>query len=33
MKKLSILSLHLNYGGAEKSICALANLLCDKYDV
>lgn len=33
MKKLSILSLHLNYGGVEKSICALANLLCDKYDV
>lgn len=33
MKKVSILSLHLNYGGAEKSICALANLLCDKYSV
>ena len=33
MKKLTILSLHLNFGGIEKSICALANLLCDKYDV
>lgn len=33
MKKVSILSLHLGYGGIEKSISALANLLCDKYDV
>lgn len=33
MKKVSILSLHLNYGGIEKSICALANLLCKRYDV
>ena len=33
MKKISILSLHLGYGGVEKSITALANLLCDKYEV
>ncbi len=33
MKKISILSLHLGYGGIEKSICALANLLVDKYKV
>ena len=33
MKKISILSLHFGYGGIEKSIVALANLLCDKYEV
>ena len=33
MKKISILSLHLGYGGLEKSIIALANLLCKKYEV
>ncbi len=33
MKKISILSLHLGYGGIEKSITALANLLCEDYDV
>ena len=33
MKKVSILSLHLGYGGIEKSIIALANLLCQKYEV
>lgn len=33
MKKVTILSLHLGYGGIEKSITALANLLCDQYDV
>lgn len=33
MKKISILSLHLGYGGIEKSIIALANLLADKYNV
>lgn len=33
MKKISILSLHLGYGGIEKSIVALANLLCSKYKV
>jgi N-acetylglucosaminyldiphosphoundecaprenol N-acetyl-beta-D-mannosaminyltransferase len=33
MKKISILSLHLGYGGIEKSIVSLANVLCEKYDV
>ena len=33
MKKITILSLHLGYGGIEKSIVALANLLCSKYKV
>ena len=33
MKKVAILALHLGYGGSEKSITALANLLCDKYKV
>lgn len=33
MKKVSILSLHLGYGGIEKSVSALANLLSSKYKV
>lgn len=33
MKKISILSLHLGYGGIEKAVTALANLLCEKYEV
>lgn len=33
MKKISILSLHLGYGGIEKSIVALANLLAKNYKV
>ena len=33
MKKVSILSLHLGFGGIEKSVAALANILCDKYEV
>ena len=33
MKKISILSLHLWYGGIEKSIVSLANILCKKYQV
>lgn len=33
MKKVTILALHLGYGGIEKSISALANMLCDTYDV
>ena len=33
MKKVAILSLHLGYGGIEKSIAALANILCEKYQV
>ncbi len=33
MKKVSILSLHLGYGGIEKSVAALANMLVEKYEV
>ena len=33
MKKVSILSLHLGYGGIEKSVIILANVLCKSYDV
>ena len=33
MKKVSILSLHLGYGGIEKCVCALANMLVGKYEV
>lgn len=33
MKKISILSLHLGYGGIEKSVVSLANLLVKKYKV
>ena len=33
MKKVSILSLHLGYGGIEKCIVNLANILCGKYEV
>lgn len=33
MKKVSILSLHLGYGGIEKSIVNLANTLCERYEV
>ena len=33
MKKVSILSLHFGYGGIEKSIAALANILIKKYEV
>ena len=33
MKKISILSLHLGYGGIEKCVVTLANALCSKYDV
>ena len=33
MKKISILALHLGYGGIEKSIVSLANVLCKKYKV
>lgn len=32
-KKISILSLHLGYGGIEKSIVTVANMLCNDYDV
>ena len=33
MKKISILSLHLGYGGIEKSIAALVNILCKDFEV
>ena len=33
MKKISILALHLGYGGIEKSIVSLANVLCERYKV
>ena len=33
MKKVSILALHLGYGGIEKCIASLANNLCNKYQV
>lgn len=33
LKKVTILALHLGYGGIEKSIVALANLLADDYEV
>ena len=33
MKKISILALHLGYGGIEKSIATLANILKDNYEV
>ena len=33
VKKVAILSLHLGYGGIEKSVAALANILCEKYEV
>lgn len=33
MKKITILALHLGYGGIENAVTTLANLLCNKYDV
>lgn len=33
MKKVTILSLHLGYGGIEKAVISLANNLANKYDV
>lgn len=33
MKKVSILVLHLGFGGIEKAITNLANILCDNYKV
>ncbi len=33
MKKVSILALHLGYGGIEKCISILANILIEKYEV
>ena len=33
MKKITILSLHLNYGGVEKAVATLSNMLADDYKV
>ena len=33
MKKITILALHLNFGGVESSIVNQANSLCDEYEV
>lgn len=33
MKKISILGLHLGYGGVEQAIVNLANILCEDYQV
>ena len=33
MKKITIFSLHLGYGGIEQSVVNLANLLCNDYEV
>ena len=33
MKKVSILALHLGFGGIEKCVCALSNMLVDDYEV
>src|SRR5574344_383046 len=33
MKKLTILCLHLGFGGIENSIATFANSMCDKYNI
>ena len=33
MKKITFLALHLGYGGIEKCISNVANLLCDDYEI
>ena len=33
VKKITILALHLGYGGVEKAIASLSNILADKYSV
>jgi glycosyltransferase involved in cell wall biosynthesis len=33
MKKITIIALHLGYGGIEKAIASLANMLCNDYKV
>lgn len=33
MKKVTVLALHLGYGGIEKAISSLVNNICDKYQV
>ena len=32
-KKISIIALHLGFGGVENAISSIANMLCDYYDV
>ena len=32
VKKITILALHLGYGGVEKAIASLSNILVDKYN-
>ena len=33
INKISIIVLHLGFGGVENSICSLANMLCDYYNI
>ena len=33
INKISIIVLHLGFGGVENSVCSLANMLCDYYDI
>lgn len=33
MKKIHIIALHLAFGGIEKSVCSIANLFAEQYDV
>lgn len=33
MKKITILALHLGYGGIEKCISSLSNMLCEQYEI
>lgn len=33
MKKITIISLHLGYGGIEKAISSLANMFCSDYEI
>ncbi len=33
MKKISILALHLGFGGTESSIISISNMLCENYEV
>jgi len=33
MKKVTIFTANLNYGGISKSVCSLANVLCERYNV
>ena len=33
MKKVTILALHLGYGGIERAITDVANSICPNYDI